>query len=359
MTQSVEQKMREIMAQRIMVMDGAMGTMIQQERPSEDDYRGDRFVDWGQDVKGNNDLLTLTQPDMIKDIHMAFLDAGADIIETNSFNATSISQGDYGMEALAKELNVTSAKLAREAIDAWHASGGVGEKYVAGSIGPTNKTLTVSPDVNNPGFREVSFDQMVVAYRDQVDSLIEGGVDLILIETIFDTLNAKAAIMATLDAFDDLGRELPIMLSCTVTDMSGRNLSGQTIEAFWNSVKHAKPLTIGLNCAFGAEHLRSHAVELSKIADTFVCIYPNAGLPNEMGEYDETPAIMAGQLADWCDNGLLNITGGCCGTTPDHIEAIAAAVKGKSPRQVPTLPPKMQLSGLDPITIIPAGSDLS
>ena len=363
MTETCEDRLRQTLSRRIMLLDGAMGTMIQKHKLSEVDYRGARFNSWDQDVKGNNDLLSLTRPELIKDIHKDFLDAGADIVETNSFNATSISQADYGMQDIAAELNIAAAELARAAVNEWQAAGGRGDKYVAGAIGPTNKTLSVSPDVNNPGFREVSFDQMVAAYREQVNSLIAGGVDIILIETVFDTLNAKAAIMATLDAFDALGRTLPIMLSCTVTDMSGRNLSGQTIEAFWNSVKHAKPLTIGLNCAFGAEHLRAHTVELSKVADTFVCVYPNAGLPNEMGEYDETPSVMAAQLQDWADGGLINMTGGCCGTTPDHIRAIAAAVAGKAPRRVPTIPPALRLSGLEAVTIIqvetPAGDALS
>ena len=349
---SILEKLEATLKQRIIVIDGAMGTMIQRYKLQESDYRGERFKDWRQDVKGNNDLLSITQPQIIREIHKAFLDAGADIIETDSFNSTSISMADYGMEALAKELNIAAARTARQAIDEWEVDHPGGEqKYVAGSMGPLNKTLTVSPDVNNPGFREVTWDEVVDAYKEQVEGLMEGGVDIILIETVFDTMNAKAAITATLDVFDEQGRELPIMLSCTVTDMSGRNLSGQTIEAFWNSVKHAKPLCVGLNCAFGADLLRAYAVDLSRIADTYVCVYPNAGLPNEMGEYDETPDTMAGHLLGWANEGIINITGGCCGSTPDHIRAIADAVKSKPPREIPEIERVMRLSGLDPVTI--------
>ncbi len=337
---------------RILVMDGAMGTMIQRYKLSETDFRGTRFKDRNNDLKGNNDLLSLTAPNVIKTIHNDFLDAGADILESNTFNSTRISMADYAMEDLAYELNVTGAKLARECADAFTDKTPDKPRFVAGSIGPMNKTLSVSPDVDNPGFREVSFDGVVAAYKEQVRGLIEGGVDLILIETIFDTLNAKAAIFATQDVFEDLGITLPIMLSCTVTDMSGRNLSGQTVEAFWYSVRHAKPFSVGLNCAFGAEHLRPHAKVLSEIADTRICVYPNAGLPNEMGEYDETPAMTSAHLADWAASGLLNITGGCCGTTPDHIRAIVDAVKGVPPRVIPKANHQMRLSGIDPITII-------
>lgn len=340
--------------ERILVMDGAMGTMIQKKKLVEADYRGERFKDWPSDLKGNNDLLVLTKPEVIADIHDAFLAAGADIIETDTFNATSISMGDYDMQSLAYEINVEGAKLARRVVDEWTARTPDKPRFVAGSIGPTNKTLSVSPDVNNPGFREVTFDQVADAYKTQVEGLIDGGADIILIETVFDTLNAKAAIFATEEVFEERGVELPIMLSCTVTDMSGRNLSGQTIEAFWYSVRHAKPFTIGLNCAFGAEHLRPHAVTLAAIADTRVAIYPNAGLPNEMGEYDETPEVTGGHQREWAEEGLLNIVGGCCGTTPEHIAAIAKAVEGKAPRAVPKANHVMRLSGIDPITIINA-----
>lgn len=353
------QKLYDLVNDKILVMDGAMGTMLQQEGLTEEDFRGSQFKDWPCDLRGNNDILSITRPDVITKVHNLFLEAGADIIETNSFNGTTISQADYQAESITRDINLAAARVARAAADAYSLKTPEKPRFVAGSIGPTNKTLSVSPDVNNPGYREVSFDQVKQAYRAQVDALVEGGVDIILIETVFDTLNAKAAIMATLEAFDDLGYRLPIMLSCTVTDMSGRNLSGQTIDAFWYSVRHAKPFSIGLNCAFGAEHLRPHAVLLSDIADTHVCVYPNAGLPNEMGDYDESPSYTASQLRDWAESGLLNITGGCCGTTPDHIAAIVKAVEGVKPRPVPELTPSMRLSGLDPITIITAAEDES
>jgi len=346
--------LNKLAAERILVMDGAMGTMIQKKKLTEADFRGERFKDWPSDLKGNNDLLVLTKPEVIADIHAAFLEAGADIIETNTFNGTTISLADYDMQALAHEINVEGARLARRVADEFTAKNPDKPRFVAGSIGPTNKTLSVSPDVNNPGYREVSFDEVVTAYKEQVDGLMEGGVDIILIETVFDTLNAKAAIFATEEVFEERGVSLPIMLSCTVTDMSGRNLSGQTVEAFWYSVRHAKPFTIGLNCAFGAEHLRPHAVTLSAIADARIAIYPNAGLPNEMGEYDETPEVTGGHLKAWAEEGLLNIVGGCCGTTPEHIGAIAKAVAGIKPRKVPKHKPAMRLSGIDPITIINA-----
>ncbi|TNE62655.1 MAG: 5-methyltetrahydrofolate--homocysteine methyltransferase [Alphaproteobacteria bacterium] len=347
----------ELAEKRILVMDGAMGTMIQKRKLTEADFRGERFRDWPSDLKGNNDLLVLTRPDVIADIHSAFLEAGADIIETNTFNGTQISLADYDMQPLAREINVEGARLARRVADEWTAKTPDKPRFVAGSIGPTNKTLSISPDVNNPGFREVTFDQVVEAYQEQVEGLIEGGVDIILIETVFDTLNAKAAIFATEEAFEKLGVRLPIMLSCTVTDMSGRNLSGQTVEAFWYSVRHAKPFTVGLNCAFGADHLRPHAIALAAAADTRIAIYPNAGLPNEMGEYDETPEITAGHLKKWAEEGLLNIVGGCCGTTPEHIGAIARAVEGIAPRKVKARTPAMRLSGIDPITIINAAAE--
>ena len=346
--------LQRLAAERILVMDGAMGTMIQKKKLAEADFRGARFADWPSDLKGNNDLLVLTKPEVIADIHAAFLEAGADIIETNTFNGTTISLADYDMQALAHEINVEGARLARRVADEFTARNPDKPRFVAGSIGPTNKTLSVSPDVNNPGYREVSFDEVVTAYKEQVDGLMEGGVDIILIETVFDTLNAKAAIFATEEVFEERGVTLPVMLSCTVTDMSGRNLSGQTVEAFWYSVRHAKPFTIGLNCAFGAEHLRPHAVTLSAIADARIAIYPNAGLPNEMGEYDETPEVTGGHLKAWAEEGLLNIVGGCCGTTPEHIAAIAKAVEGVKPRKVPRHKPAMRLSGIDPITIINA-----
>lgn len=354
MTTDKTHLLTKIANERILIMDGAMGTMIQKRKLQEADYRGERFKDWPSDLKGNNDLLVLTNPDVIADIHDAFLAAGADIIETDTFNGTSISMADYDMQSLAYEINVEGAKLARRVADEWTLRTPDKPRFVAGSIGPTNKTLSVSPDVNNPGYREVSFDEVVDAYRTQVEGLIDGGSDIILIETVFDTLNAKAAIFATEDVFEERGIRLPIMLSCTVTDMSGRNLSGQTVEAFWYSVKHGKPFTIGLNCAFGAEHLRPHAVTLSAIADVRVAIYPNAGLPNEMGEYDESPEVTGAHLKEWAQEGLLNIVGGCCGTTPEHIRAIADAVEGLPPRKLPESRPAMRLSGIDPITIINA-----
>ena len=334
--------------ERILILDGAMGTMIQRYRLDEAGYRGERFKHHSHDLKGNNDLLVLTQPEIIREIHNAYFEAGADIVETNTFNAQSISQSDYGLEAIAHELNVAAAKLAREAADAWTAKTPDKPRFVAGAIGPTNRTVSLSPDVNNPGFRNVSFDELVEAYDTQARGLIEGGADIILIETIFDTLNAKAAGFAVEQVFDEMGVELPIMLSDTITDLSGRNLSGQTPEAFWYSLKHLRPFSVGLNCSFGAEQLRPSVDEIAHVADTLVSVYPNAGLPNEMGEYDETPGHMAGLLEEWARDGLINIVGGCCGTTPEHIRAIADAVAEYPPRAVPEVSHKMRLSGLEP-----------
>jgi 5-methyltetrahydrofolate--homocysteine methyltransferase len=334
--------------ERILILDGAMGTMIQRYRLDEAGYRGERFKHHSHDLKGNNDLLVLSQPEIIREIHNAYFEAGADIVETNTFNAQSISQSDYGLEAIARELNVAAAKLAREAADAWTAKTPDKPRFVAGAIGPTNRTASLSPDVNNPGFRNVSFDELVEAYDTQARGLIEGGADIILIETIFDTLNAKAAGFAVEQVFDEMGVELPIMLSDTITDLSGRNLSGQTPEAFWYSLKHLRPFSVGLNCSFGAEQLRPSVDEIAHVADTLVSVYPNAGLPNEMGEYDETPGHMAGLLEEWARDGLINIVGGCCGTTPEHIRAIADAVAEYPPRAVPEVSHKMRLSGLEP-----------
>jgi len=348
---NVTEKLGALCDQRILIMDGAMGTMIQREGLVEADYRGERFADWHKDLKGNNDLLVLTNPKVIAKVHNAFLAAGADIIETDTFNATRVSMADYDMQEYAREMNVEGARLARKVADEWTKKTPDKPRFVAGSIGPMNQSLSVSPDVDNPGYRSVSFDQVAASYKEQVEALVEGGVDIILIETIFDTLNAKAAIFATEEVFEEQGVNLPVFMSCTVTDMSGRNLSGQTIEAFWHSIQHVKPFAVGLNCAFGAEHLRPHAVTIANIADTRVCIYPNAGLPNEMGEYDETPDVTAGLLKEWADEGLLNIVGGCCGTTPDHIEAIANAVAASNPRKIPTIEPMMRLSGIDPVQI--------
>lgn len=334
--------------ERILILDGAMGTMIQRHKLSEEDYRGERFKDWGQDVKGNNDLLTLTQPDIIKQIHMDYLEAGSDIIETNTFNTTSISQADYGMEELVYELNVESAKLCREAADEMSARTPDKPRFVAGGVGPTNRTASISPDVNRPEFRNVSFEELVASYSEQTRALIEGGVDIIIIETIFDTLNAKAAGYAVLQVFEEVGVELPIMVSGTITDKSGRNLSGQLPEAFWYSMRHLKPFSVGLNCSFGAQDLRPSVVAIAGVADTLISVYPNAGLPNEMGEYDEMPDTTAGFLKGWAKDGLVNIVGGCCGTSPGHIRAIAEAVKEHAPREVPDIEPKLRLSGLEP-----------
>jgi 5-methyltetrahydrofolate--homocysteine methyltransferase len=335
-------------ASRILVLDGAMGTMIQRRNFSEADYRGERFKDWPSDVKGNNDLLVLTQPEAIKEIHGEYLDAGSDIIETNTFNAQTISMADYGMEDLSHEINVTAARIAREAADEWTAKTPEKQRFVAGSIGPTNRTASLSPDVNNPGFRNVTFDELAEAYAEQIRGLIEGGSDIILIETIFDTLNAKAAGFAALQVFEEIGEELPVMLSGTITDMSGRNLSGQTPEAFWYSLRHLEPFSVGLNCSFGAEHLRPAVAEMSGVVDCYLSAYPNAGLPNAMGEYDETPHEMACKIEEWAQDGLLNIVGGCCGSTPDHIRHIAEHVAKFAPRKVPEIEPKMRLSGLEP-----------
>ena len=333
--------------ERILITDGAMGTMIQRLGLEEADYRGERFADWSQDVKGNNDLLSITQPELIRQIHADYLLAGADIIGTNTFNAQSISMADYGMEELSYELNVESAKIALAAVEDVNASAGERPRFVAGAVGPTNRTASLSPDVNNPGYRNVSFDGLVEAYSEQIRGLIVGGVDLILIETIFDTLNAKAAGFAALTVFEEMGVELPIIISGTITDRSGRTLSGQTVEAFWYSMRHLKPFAIGLNCALGADLMRPHISELSGLTDCFVSAYPNAGLPNEMGEYDETPEQMSLQLKEWAASGLVNIVGGCCGSTPDHIKFIADGVRDLPPRQLPDIDTKMRLSGLE------------
>mgnify|MGYP006276921781 CR=1 FL=1 len=326
---------------RILVLDGAMGTMIQTRDLKEADFRGDRFSDWEKPLKGNNDLLNLTRPDVIEAIHGEFIAAGADLVETNTFSATTIAQADYAMESLAGEIAGEGARIARRAADA--AGRPVG---VLGAIGPTNKTLSLSPDVNNPGFRDVTFDAVRAAYFQQAEAMAPH-IDGFLIETIFDTLNAKAAIKALVD----LDAGLPIVISGTITDASGRTLSGQTAEAFWYSVRHAKPWAVGLNCALGARAMRPHIAALSKVADTRIIAYPNAGLPNEFGEYDETPEETAAQLEEWAASGLVNILGGCCGTTPAHIAAIAKAAKGKAPREVPTVADRMRLSGLEPFEL--------
>jgi len=345
------QALQQALKERILILDGGMGTMIQSYKLEEEDYRGARFADWPQDVKGNNDLLLLSRPDVIQAIEKAYLDAGADILETNTFNATQVSQADYGMESLVYELNVEGARLAREVADAKTAETPDRPRFVAGVLGPTSRTCSISPDVNNPGYRNVTFDLLVENYVEAARGLIEGGADLILIETIFDTLNAKAAIFAVQQVFEDEGVELPIMISGTITDASGRTLSGQTTEAFWNSVRHAKPISVGLNCALGAKDLRPYLEELSSKADTFVSAHPNAGLPNAFGEYDESPAEMAAVVEEFAASGFLNIIGGCCGTTPAHIQAIAEAVSKYPPRVIPDIPKACRLSGLEPFTI--------
>lgn len=345
-------QLQTALRQRILILDGAMGTMIQRHRPNEAVYRGERFRDWPSDLQGNNDLLTLTQPAMILGIHKEYLAAGADIIESNTFSSTRIAMADYGMEALARELNVEGARLARRAADEVTAADPSRPRFVAGSVGPTNRTASISPRVDDPGFRNIDFDALVAAYSEAVDGLIEGGSDLILIETVFDTLNAKAALFAADTVFEARGIVLPVMISGTITDRSGRTLSGQTVEAFWNSVRHALPLSIGLNCALGAAEMRAHIADLARIADTRVCAYPNAGLPNAFGEYDETPAMTAAHLQSWARDGLVNIVGGCCGTTPEHIRAIADAVAGVAPRAIPTLPRALRLAGLEPFAIV-------
>lgn len=348
---STEALIRAAAARRILVLDGAMGTQIQGLRLNEADFRGERFKDWHRDLRGNNDLLILTRLDAIREFHLQYLRAGADIVETNTFASTSIAQADYGLEDIAYELNREGARLAREAADTVTKETPDRPRFVAGAIGPTNRSASISPNVNDPGFRNVSFDDLVAAYGEAARGLIDGGADLILFETIFDTLNAKAGIVAAEQVFAEKGVRLPLMLSGTITDLSGRTLSGQTPTAFWYSVRHGRPLTIGLNCALGAKEMRAHIDEISRVADALVCAYPNAGLPNEFGEYDESPAAMAAMLGEFARAGLVNFVGGCCGTTPDHIRAIAEAVKGVSPRVVPAVEPKLRLSGLEPFEV--------
>ena len=345
---SPSNSLRAQAATRILIKDGAYGTSIQARKLQSADYCGG--LELLKDQRGNNDLLNITKPDVVRAICENFADAGAEILATNTFNATAISQADYGAETLVGRINRASAEIVRGVADAYAAKDGK-QRWVAGALGPTNKTLSLSPDVNDPAFREVDFDQVKAVYREQIDALVEGGVDFILIETIFDTLNAKSAIMATLEAEQALGRELPLMISMTLTDLSGRNLSGHTVEAFWASVRHARPVTIGLNCSFGAAQLRPHLAALAATADTLVMAYPNAGLPNELGEYDEAAEQTAAQVRDWAENGLVNIVGGCCGTTPSHISAIAGAVRDCTPRAVPAARPGTLLAGLEPMLI--------
>ncbi|MCC7000597.1 MAG: homocysteine S-methyltransferase family protein, partial [Gemmatimonadaceae bacterium] len=329
-----------------------MGTMVQQHRLTEADYRGARFADWSRDVRGNNDLLVLTRPDVVGGIHEAYLEAGADIIETSTFNSTAISMADYGMESLVRELNVEGARLARGICDRFEAKDGR-PRWVAGVLGPLNRTASLSPDVNDPGARNITFAQMVPAYAEATEGLLDGGADIILIETIFDTLNAKAAIFAVEQVFEQRGLRVPIMISGTITDASGRTLTGQTTEAFFNSVMHANPFSIGLNCALGAKDLRAYVQELSRVAPCYVTVHPNAGLPNEMGGYDETPDYTSSILREFAESKLVNVVGGCCGTTPAHIKAIAEAVRGLVPRPLPEIPKRLRLSGLEPLVIGP------
>ena len=344
---SAANDLRAAAAKRILVKDGAYGTLIQAESLQEADFRGE--LPLNHDQRGNNDLLNLTRPDIVRKIAGRFVESGVDILATNTFNANRISQSDYGAEHLVQDINRSAAQIIREVAD--EASKKNGRLWVAGALGPTNKTLSLSPDVNDPGFREVDFETVKSVYREQIDALVEGGVDFVLIETVFDTLNCKAAIKAALEAEQALGRELPMMISMTLTDLSGRNLSGHTVEGFWASVRHAKPLTIGLNCSFGAAQLRPHLAALASKAETLVMAYPNAGLPNELGCYDEAAEETAAQVREWFDEGLVNIVGGCCGTTPAHIAAIAGAAEGAAPRAIPAPPRNTMLSGLEPMVI--------
>ncbi|HKQ31073.1 MAG TPA: methionine synthase, partial [Burkholderiales bacterium] len=347
-------RLEDLLKSRILLLDGAMGTMIQRYQLEEKDYRGERFQSWKSDLKGNNDLLVLTQPKIIRDIHAAYFDAGSDIIETNTFNSTAISMADYGMQSLAYELNVEGARLARNIADEFERKDPTRPRFIAGVLGPLNRTASISPDVNNPGFRNVTWDEMIAAYTDAVRGLIDGGADIILIETVFDTLNCKAAIFAVEQYFDKIGQRLPVMISGTITDAAGRVLSGQTAEAFWNSIAHARPLSVGLNCALGVQQLRQYVDEVSRVADVRTSCHPNAGLPNAFGGYDDTPEFMAKEIGDWAQQGFLNIVGGCCGSTPAHIKAIADAVGRAKPRVQPRIEPKLRLSGLEPFNV---GSD--
>lgn len=346
MSNQLSAQIAQLATQRILILDGAMGTMIQTYQFSESDYRGTQYADWHCDVKGNNDLLAITQPDIIRTIHEQYLAAGSDIIETNTFNATTIAMADYDMQDISKEINLAAAKLARQAADKY--STPAKPRFVAGVLGPTNRTASISPDVNDPGKRNVSFDELVEAYEESTHALLDGGVDIIMLETIFDTLNAKAAAFAVENVFEQRGECFPVMVSGTITDASGRTLSGQTTEAFYHSMRHLSPLSMGLNCALGPDLLRQYVDELSNVADCLVSAHPNAGLPNEFGEYDMDADEMAAHINEWASSGLVNIVGGCCGSTPEHIQAIAEAVELSSPRVIPELATKMRLSGLEP-----------
>jgi len=343
--------LKQVAKERILILDGSWGVLLQTRGLTEEDFRGERFAGHNQPLKGDYDLLCVTKPELVRELHDLYFEAGADIGETNTFTATAIAQADYGTEGAVHDINFNAARVARESADAWTAKTPDKPRFVAGAIGPLNKTLSISPDVNDPGARGVTWAEVYSSYREQVRALHEGGVDLFLVETIFDTLNCKAAIKAILDLEDDGYEPLPIWISGTVTDRSGRTLSGQTVEAFWNSVKHARPFAVGLNCALGAEIMRPYIADLARVADTLVAAYPNAGLPNAMGGYDETPDQTSGMLGEWARSGLVNILGGCCGTTPEHIRQIAAAAEGVPTRQIPERPTAMRLSGLEPFEL--------
>lgn len=343
--------LQSILSQRIAVLDGATGTMVQAHRLEEADYRGARFENHTHPLKGNNDVLCLTQPDLVESIHSAYLEAGADLIETNTFNATRISQADYGLEDQVPEMNEAAARLARRAADRYTQADPGNPRFVIGALGPTNKTASLSPDVNNPGYRAVSFDDLAAIYAEQATALLQGGVDLLMVETIFDTLNAKAALFSLEQAFNQAGRSVPVMISVTITDASGRTLSGQTVEAFWNSIAHTRPFSVGINCALGGRQMRPYVEELATLAPVYTSCHPNAGLPNAFGEYDETPDEMAATLREFTGNGWLNLVGGCCGSTPDHIRAIRDAVSDLSPRHPPQPEPALRLSGLEALTL--------
>ena len=343
-------QIEQSLSRRILILDGAMGTMLQNQKLAEADFRGSRFVDWHIPLQGNNDLLCLTNPAAVKKVHNAFLEVGADLIETNSFNANSISQADYDMADFAPEIARRSARIARDCADAWTEKTPEKPRAVLGAIGPMNKTLSISPKVEDPGYRDVTFDEVRESYHQQITAFVDL-VDALIIETVFDTLNCKAAILAAKNVFDEVGYKKPILISGTITDRSGRTLSGQTAEAFWLSIAHAKPFAVGLNCALGADEMRPHIMALSKAASTHILAYPNAGLPNAFGEYDETPDDMAGQMAPWAQDGFVNILGGCCGSTPDHIKAISDAVSDSAPRTKPQIAPTLRLSGLEPFQI--------
>ncbi|MCF3649916.1 homocysteine S-methyltransferase family protein [Synoicihabitans lomoniglobus] len=344
-------ELHALFAERIAVLDGAMGSVVQGYKLEEADFRGERFADYAHDLQGNNDLLSLTRPDIIEEIHARYFAAGADIVETNTFSGTTIAQADYKLEAIVDDLNAAAVACARRAADAAEAAAPGRRCFVAGAIGPLNRTLSMSPDVNRPDYRAVTWEQVVTAYTQQIRALVAAGVDALLIETIFDTLNSKAAIFAAQTVFEETGTRLPIMISVTITDASGRTLSGQTIAAFYNSIRHAKPFSVGINCALGAKEMRPYLEELASIAECYVTCYPNAGLPNAFGGYDESPAHMGEDLGSFATDGFVNLVGGCCGSTPDHIQAIAEAVKGLPPRPVPARRTTMQLSGLEPLVV--------